>query len=235
MANLAIIPARGGSKRIPRKNIKLFGGKPIIQYSIEAAKNSLLFDEVMVSTEDHEIAALARQLNVKVPFFRSLDNANDHATLTDVVAEVLEAYAEKDMHFQNVCLILPTAPFITDEILTASFQKLQADTLLSAIVPVIKYSHPIQRAFHLKEDRFLEMIWPEHKYTRSQDLTSSFHDAGQFYWIRTTDFLRERTIFMKQIGAFPLEERYNQDIDTEEDWNIAEIKYQILKAGKHEA
>lgn len=235
MANLAIIPARGGSKRIPRKNIKLFDGKPIIQYSIEAAKNTQLFDEIMVSTEDQEIATLANKLDAKTPFFRSLDNADDFSTLTDVMLEVLTAYAQGNRHFENVCLILPTAPFITGEVLAGAYQKLNTTPSISAVVPVIRYSHPIQRAFHLKDEKFLEMIWPENKFIRSQDLEPSFHDSGQFYWVRTNDFLKEKAIFMEKTGAFVLDEKYVQDIDTAEDWDIAEIKYQILKGKRNEA
>jgi pseudaminic acid cytidylyltransferase len=235
MANLAIIPARGGSKRVPRKNIKLFDGKPIIQYSIEAAESTLLFDEIMVSTEDREIAALASTLSAQTPFFRSQDNADDYSTLTDVLLEVITAYEKMGRHFDNVCLILPTAPFITGDILAGAYEKLKTSPSLSAIIPVVRYSHPIQRAFHLKEEQFLEMIWPENKFIRSQDLPASFHDSGQFYWIRTKNFLEEKAIFMKQVGAFILDEKYIQDIDTEEDWNIAEIKYQILKEKRNEA
>lgn len=228
MGNLAIIPARGGSKRIPGKNIKLFLGKPIIQYPIEKAIKSRLFDEIMVSSDDEAIISTAIKLGAKAPFVRSQKVSDDHSTLSDVLSEVLEEYRSRGKIFDNVCLLLPTAPFITVENLLDAYEKLISSDL-SGIIPVVRFSYPIQRALFINEKKELHMIWPENKSVRSQDLPASYHDSGLFYWLRTGDFLREKQIFMQRVGAVELKEMQVQDIDTEDDWKMAELKYKILE------
>lgn len=220
MSNLAIIPARGGSKRIPRKNIKDFLGKPIIAYSINAAIESGLFDEVMVSTDDEEIAEVAQKHGAVVPFFRSKANANDFATLADVVDEVKEQYVEVSKLYDYICLILPTAPLLTIENLRKGYSML-LDKKADSVRPLARYSYPIQRALKMKDGQ-IKMFNPEHQNTRSQDLEPAFHDAGQFYWMKFDTGLRGNNKF-----GFEVPETEIQDIDTVEDWKLAEFKYKL--------
>lgn len=228
MENLLIIPARGGSKRILRKNIKQFVGKPIIQYSIEAALQSLLFDEVMVSTDDKEIAIIAESLGAQVPFMRSNTTSDDHATLADVLEEVLETYQQRGREFSYICCLLPTAPFITADVLKSSFYSM-TEGGHSSLFPVIRFSYPIQRALKVDASSHkASMMWPEHLRTRSQDLPPAYHDAGLFYWARATDFLKEKNFLGEKNGVFELSPWFAQDIDTEEDWKMAEVKFSIL-------
>lgn len=221
MNNLAIIAARGGSKRIPGKNIKNFMGRPIIAYSIEAAIKSALFTEIMVSTDDEEIAAVAKQYGAKVPFLRSAENADDYATLADVADEVRAEYEKQKIFFDNICLILPTAPFISPDILKKTYHLLLSEDI-DSVRPVVKFSYPIQRALKMRNGK-LQMFYPEHKTTRSQDLEPAYHDAGQFYWMKTEKALRGTNKF-----GFEIPEILVQDIDNEEDWRMAEMKYKYL-------
>ncbi|WP_019878741.1 pseudaminic acid cytidylyltransferase [Succinispira mobilis] len=228
MSNLAIITARGGSKRIPRKNIKDFCGKPIIYYSIKAAVESGIFSEVMVSTDDQEIADYALQCGAKVPFMRSAVTANDYATTAEVLIEVLAEYKMRGREFDIACCIYPTAPFITAEKLKISYKKLlekQADSIL----PVVRFSFPPQRAFVI-ENRKLCYKWPENRNTRSQDLEPFFHDSGQFYMFCVSRFLETKSLIMENTIHHEVSELEVQDIDNIEDWKLAEIKYQILKS-----
>ncbi len=226
MKNLAIIPARGGSKRIPRKNIKEFCGKPIIAYSIEAALSSSLFEEIMVSTDDAEIADVARQYGAKVPFMRSAENSNDFSGLTDVCIEVVKCYGSLGMNFDAVCCILPTAPFIRSEkIITA--KKMLESGRYSCVFPVVEYDHPTQRSLRI-EDGFVKMRWPENVNKRSQDLEKTYHDAGQFYFIKTEALLSEKNFFTERCGALILNKLEAQDIDDEVDWKLAELKYKVI-------
>jgi len=223
--NLCIIPARGGSKRIPRKNIKDFLGKPIIAYSIEAALKSNLFDEVMVSTEDEEIAKIAKQYGAKVPFFRSGNNANDFATLADVIDEVKVEYKKQNKSFLKVCCILPTAPLLTIDLLKEGLKRLDENPSLCSIKPILRFSYPIQRAITLNEKtNEVKMLNPQHKNTRSQDIEICFHDAGQFYWMKYDEGLRT-----EPKGGFEISETYAQDIDTLEDWKLAEFKFKFFQ------
>ncbi len=223
---LAIIPARGGSKRIPKKNIKLFLGKPIIAYSIEAAVKSGLFDKVIVSTDDKDIAKIARSYGAEIPELRSAKNSDDHAILADVILEVLSFYKNKNIIFNEVCCLLPTAPFVISENLKTSYDKLK-DEKLDAVFPVLPYSFPIQRSLEIVDDR-IQMVWGEHMNTRSQDLAKRYHDAGQYYWLNTISFLEEEKLFMKKSGGVIISELQAQDIDTETDWKLAELKYKLL-------
>lgn len=218
MGNLAIIPARGGSKRILKKNIKDFLGKPIIAYSIETALKSRLFDEVMVSTDDEEIVEVARKYGANIPFMRSKENADDYATLAEVVEEVKNMYLDGHRKFEMICCILPTAPFITIQILEHSL-KLLEENGVDSVRPVVRFSYPIQRAFRMKNG-LLQMFQPEYAKTRSQDLEPAFHDAGQFYWMKFDEGMNGE----KKMG-FEVPEHLVQDIDTEDDWKIAELKY----------
>ncbi len=230
MANLCIIPARGGSKRIPRKNIKPFLGKPIIAYSIEAALKSNLFDEVMVSTDDTEIAEIAKKHGAKVPFMRSKKNSDDFATTMDVLQEVIESYKKKDQTFEFVCCIYPCAPLLTVENLLEAFDKLTKNNK-KTVFPIIEFSFPIQRALKL-EDSNLSFDQPEFALSRSQDLPKRYHDAGQFYFFRVKTLMEEQKIIGDSVGAIVISEMDAQDIDNETDWKLAEIKYQLRKIAR---
>lgn len=223
MSSIAIITARGGSKRIPRKNIKDFLGKPIITYSIEAALESGVFDEVMISTDDEEIADIAKKAGATVPFMRSESTSGDFATTADVIEEVLSSYADLGKEFDYVCCIYPTAPFVT-----ATAIKTAMETLVSkdvdTVMPVVRFSFPPQRCVVVKDD-MLVAKWPECMNMRSQDLEPYYHDCGQFYCLNTKSFLEQKKIVMEKTMPYFQEEMNVQDIDTLEDWEIAEIKY----------
>lgn len=221
MDNLAIIPARGGSKRIPGKNKKDFLGKPIIAYSIEAALKSELFDEVMVSTDDEEIAEIAKKYGASIPFLRSKDNSGDFANIPAVVEEVKNAYSHKNEFFNYICCLFPTSPFITVDLLKRSLEKLKISNS-DSIRPIVKFSFPIQRSFRLVGDR-VEFMYPEYEGNRSQDLEAAYHDAGMFYWMKSdTCFKGEDRL------GIEIPENMCQDIDNEMDWKLAELKYQIM-------
>lgn len=224
--NIAIIPARGGSKRIPRKNIKPFLGKPIIAYSIEAALQCNLFEEVMVSTDDEEIAGISRQYGASVPFFRSPESSNDFATTADVLLEVLKEYDRNGKAFNNACCIYPCAPFITSLRLKETFEVMEKSDL-DSVFPVMKFHYPIQRALKLNNG-LIEMFQPEHLTTRSQDLEPAYFDAGQFYWFVIERFLEKKSIWTDNTTGIVLPELEGHDIDNTEDWRVAEIKYRII-------
>lgn len=227
MKTLAVITARGGSKRIPRKNIKPFLGKPILLYSIQAALDSGAFDEVMVSTEDEEIAELAGKAGAKVPFFRSSDTANDYATTADVLLEVLEQYREMGEQFDYICCIYPTAPFVSAKRLREAMENLTAQGA-DALLPVVRFGFPPQRSVVVGNDGFLQFKWQEYMLARSQDLEPFYHDAGQFYCLKVERFLEQKKMVMKKTLPLVLPESEVQDIDTEEDWKIAEAKFRAL-------
>lgn len=224
-SSVAIITARGGSKRIPRKNIREFCGKPIINYSIEAAIGSGVFEEVMVSTDDEEIAEIARAAGAQVPFMRSNANAGDYAATDDVLMEVLLAYREQGREFDTFCCIYPTAPFVTAQKLQTAMGLLeQADS----VMPVVAFSFPPQRCMILNEAGELRMKWPEHARTRSQDLEPYYHDCGQFYCCRTAPFMEYKTTDLPHMVPMIMSELEVQDIDNQEDWEIAELKYRKM-------
>lgn len=223
MANIAIIPARGGSKRLAGKNIRILQGKPVIAYPIEAALASNCFDEVMVSTDDDAIAEIARKYGAQVPFRRSAGNSNDHATLADVLLEVVKSYENSGRKFEYVCCLLPTAALVSpDRILEAQEKLLQGGH--DSLVPVLRFAFPIQRALREQAGK-LVMREPEHLNTRSQDLEPCFHDAGQFYWIKTDALLREKKLYTGNTGYIELGEMEAQDIDTASDWELLELKF----------
>lgn len=226
MSSIAIITARGGSKRIPRKNIKPFLGKPIMTYSIEAALSSGLFDTVMVSTDDEEIAQIAKEYGAQVPFYRSERTSNDYAATADVVSEVLEEYAKCGIYYETACVIYPTAPFLTVDALKEAMEILLSGDA-DGVMPVVKFSFPPQRSVVMRNG-FLVPSDPESMKMRSQDLEPHYHDCGQFYCIRVASFLKQRAMVMAHTMPYLQDELTVQDIDTEEDWKLAELKYRLL-------
>ena len=227
MNRIAIIPARGGSKRIPRKNIKPFCGKPILVYSVEAALKSNLFDEVMVSTDDGEIAEIAKQYGASVPFFRSAETSNDFATTEDVLIEVIEEYKKRDIFFSEICCIYPTAPFVTSQKILKAKELLETNSAIDSVIPVVQFSFPPQRALIVK-DKFLAYIYPENAAKRSQDLAPVYHDCGQFYFCRTESVLKYHDVVGKNTLPIIVSELEVQDIDNLSDWAIAEMKYKTM-------
>ncbi|MBK5262639.1 MAG: pseudaminic acid cytidylyltransferase [Peptostreptococcaceae bacterium] len=226
MKKIAIITARGGSKRIPRKNIKEFCGQPIIKYSIDAALNSCLFDEVMVSTDDEEIAEIAKKFGAKVPFMRSSVTSNDYATTADVINEVLDEYEKRDLMFDYFCCIYPTAPFVTRDKLVNTFNLL-VDKAGDSLIPVVKYSFPPQRCIVI-DNEYAKMKWPENMNIRSQDFEPIYHDCGQFYWMKSEAIKKYRMLLTCHTIPFVISEMEVQDIDNDEDWLLAELKYKML-------
>lgn len=227
MRSLAIITARGGSKRIPRKNIRPFCGKPILAYSIEAAIKSGIFDTVMVSTDDKEIAEIAKSYGAEVPFFRSEKTSNDFATTNDVLLEVLAEYEARGRQYDLGCCIYPTAPFITADRIRQAVETL-TESDAETLIPVVGFSYPPQRAMVIENDR-LVFKYPQYIDSRSQDLEKHYHDVGQFYVFRTEAFRRNRKLMLGDILPYVVSEMEVQDIDTLTDWEIAEMKYRILK------
>ena len=225
-SKIAIIPARGGSKRITKKNIKLFLDKPIIAYSIEAAINSKLFDEVMVSTDDIEIAEIARQYGAQVPFLRSNETSNDLATTTDALIEVINTYKKLGKIFDYACCIYPTAIFVTAEKLHEAFNLLVEKKYLS-VFPVMPFGYPIWRSLKMENEK-ISMNFPEHLNSRSQDLPLAYHDAGQFYFFKPEVLFTEQTLFTSNSGVIVVDEMEGQDIDNLTDWVMAEMKYKIM-------
>jgi len=231
MKKIAIITARGGSKRIPHKNIKEFCGKPILAYSIEAAIASGAFDEVMVSTDDEEIARIAKEYGAKVPFYRSEKTSGDYATTNDVLLEVIEEYEKRGENFDVGCCIYPTAPFVTAAKINDALQKfLESDA--DSLIPVVSFSYPPQRALIVENDR-LVFEYPEYLDARSQDLTPHYHDVGQFYLFRVENYKKNKKLMVGNILPYVVSEMEVQDIDNQTDWEIAELKYQVMK-GKEE-
>lgn len=225
--SIAIITARGGSRRIPRKNLNEFCGKPIICYSIEAAIKSECFDVVMVSTDNKEIADIARKAGASVPFMRSEKTANDYATTADVLWEVFEEYNNMGECFNYACCIYPTAPFVTEQKLADAMNTLITDDA-STVMPVVPFSFPPQRAMVIK-DGILQIQYPEYFNRRSQDLEKIYHDAGQFYAIRVDAFLQTRSLIGEKVIPIVFNELEVQDIDNYEDWKIAEMKYRLMR------
>lgn len=226
MRKLAIIPARGGSKRIPRKNIKDFLGKPIIAYSIETALQSGLFDEVMVSTDDAEIAEVAVRYGAKVPFLRSAENSNDHAGTGAVLKEVLTQYETAGQQFDVACCIYPTSPLLTAVNLSAGYAKL-SEGGYNTVLSVTEYSYPVWRSYKEEANGTIQPLFPQYMKSRSQDLEPVFHDAGQFYWFSVAEFLKTGSLLSDNNGSVVLSNLEVQDIDTETDWQLAELKYKL--------
>lgn len=227
MNSIAIITARGGSKRIPRKNIKDFCGKPIIAYSIEAALKSKLFDEVMVSTDDEEIAEVARSYGAAVPFMRSMATSDDHATTADVILEVLKEYEKTGAGFEVLCCIYPTAPFVSVDELGEAWGMLESGA--PSVVPVTDFDFPPQRGFGISEDGSVFYAYPEYACARSQDLPRMVHDCGRFFMAKTEVFLAHGTAVVEDCRSLYIDPRFVQDIDAPQDWELAEMKYRMMR------
>lgn len=223
--SVAIITARGGSKRIPYKNIKDFCGRPIISYSIEAALNAGCFDEVMVSTDDEKIAQVSRKYGAKVPFMRGEKNSGDFASTVDVIEEVLMEYEKEGKKFCRVCCIYPTAPFITAEKLRTAMGMLDG---ADSVIPVVRFSFPPLRAFIVKGGAVVP-VWKKYISFRSQDLPEMYHDSGQFYCFWVKKFWENKSLVMGRTVPFEMEEWEVQDIDSPSDWQMAEIKYRYMR------
>ena len=228
--SIAIIPARGGSKRIPRKNIKDFYGKPLISYSIEVALASKLFDKVIVTTDDEEIATIAKRYGAVVPFLRPKELADDFTGTEDVINHTLEYLQENNEVYDYVCTIYATAPLLQVKYLREGFEKLKASNAINSFSST-SMPFPIQRTFKLNSDRRCEMFSPEHYMTRSQDLEEAYQDAGQFYWKRLATESKE-IMFGKDSIPIILPRHLVQDIDTLEDWGRAEVMYKVLEEMK---
>lgn len=224
---LAIIPARGGSKRIPRKNIKQFCGKPMIAYSIEAAIESGCFDRVIVSTDDTEIAEVAQAYNAEVPFIRPEELSNDYAGTIPVIQHAVNWLIHEGEAPEFVCCLYATAPFITPEVIKQGLQQLK-DTDAAYAFSATSYAFPIQRAFRIKPLLGVEMFEPQQFNTRSQDLEEAYHDAGQFYWGTKDAWLTEKVIFGPESTPVILPRHRVQDIDTPEDWQRAELLFKAM-------
>lgn len=227
MKNIAIITARGGSKRIPRKNIRSFCGKPILAYSIEAAIKSKIFDEVMVSTDDNEIKEIALHYGATVPFMRSSNTASDTATTYDVLNEVITKYDKIGRQFDNLCCIYPTAPFVTADKLIKALEILN-EKEYDGVIPVVPFSFPPQRGLLIDNDK-VSFANPQYALTRSQDLQKMYHDCGQFYFVKTNPFLQQKKLLLDNMYGMIMDELEVQDIDNETDWKIAELKYQLYR------
>lgn len=226
--NIAIIPARGSSKRIPRKNIKLFHGKPMIAYSIEAAQQSGCFNRIIVSTDDQEIADVALQYGAEVPFLRPANIADDFATTMDVIQHAVSWCHEQHWNVKFVCCIYATAPFILPVYIQQGLDLLSSHNTEYAF-SATTFAFPIQRALSLSGDGVVGMFYPEYENTRSQDLSAAFHDAGQFYWGTVNAFQEGKSVFSARSQLVMLPRERVQDIDTPEDWDLAELLYTALK------
>lgn len=226
--SIAIIPARGGSKRIPRKNIKEFCGKPMIAWSIEAAIKSECFDQILVSTDDEEIASVAKEYGAEVPFIRPAELSDDYAGTTQVIAHALEWLNEHAQSFQYACCLYATAPFVQAGDLQKSQQQLK-DSQAEYVFSATSYPFPIQRAIRITANNGIEMFHPEYFNTRSQDLEEAWHDAGQFYWGTVNAWMQQKRIFSHEAQIYPLPRAQVQDIDTPEDWQRAELMFKALQ------
>lgn len=234
---LAVIPARGGSKRIPRKNIRPFCGKPIIAYALEAAIESGVFDRVVVSTDDEDIARVACDAGAEVPFVRPKELAGDHTPTVPVVRHAIEWVAQNWGQVGNVCCIYSTAPFVEAEDIRHAYERLMTEGVNGYVFTATSFPFPIQRAFRIKESGYCEMFHPENYNTRSQDLEEAYQDAGQFYWGAAETFLSGKFFFSNDSKPFVIPRHRVQDIDTLEDWDRAELMWRALRearqAGTH--
>lgn len=227
--NIAIIPARGGSKRIPRKNIRDFCGKPLIAYSIVAARECALFEHVIVSTDDAQIREIANEYGAETPFVRPAELADDHATTVPVIKQAVAWVQEHLGKVNHVCCIYATAPFIQASALRQAHDLLIEKAVTGYVFSATTFPFPIQRAFKVKPTGLVEMFEPHNYMTRSQDLEEAYQDAGQFYWGSAEAYMREKIFFSTDSMAYLLPRHMVQDIDTLEDWKRAERMYEALK------
>lgn len=225
--NIAIIPARGGSKRIPKKNIKFFYGKPMIAYSIDAALKSGVFDEVYVSTDDIEIANIAIEYGAKIPFMRPAQLADDHTATVPVIKHAIEFLDENLTGIDYVCCIYATAPFIRPEILKSAYSLIKSGDF-DYCFPITEFDYAIQRALAMTQDSVVSMVDPTQYNVRSQDLEPRYHDVGQFYMGKKQAWLDEKPILVSNSKAINIPRKQAQDIDTQEDWEFAEHLYEIM-------
>ena len=228
---VAIIMGRGGSKRVPLKNIRPFCGKPIIAYPIGAAQESELFDKIIVSTDSEEIARVAKEYGAEVPFLRPAELADDHTSTAPVLAHALNWLVAQGTMVDVVCCIYATAAFVRPEFLRQGYDLLKKHGV-SSVFPVTTFASSIYRALQIGGDGRLKMVWPEHELTRSNDLPEAYHDTGQFYWLDSEKFLREQRIYSSDAMPIILPRAYVQDIDTPEDWQAAELKFKALMHGR---
>ncbi len=225
---LAIIPARGGSKRIPRKNIKLFHGKPMISWSIAAAQKSGCFDRIIVSTDDEEIAAVAREWGAETPFLRPAELSDDHTGTNAVIKHALRWLDNEGSPATHACCIYATAPFVQASSLQEGLSRL-IQSERSYAFTVTSFPFPIQRAIRISSEGTVEAIWPENIFRRSQDLEEAYHDAGQFYWGTAEAFLNDTVVFSSASVPIVLPRHLVQDIDTLEDWRRAELMFRVIQ------
>ena len=231
MSVVAVIPARGGSKRIPDKNIKPFCGKPIIAYSIEAAKNAGIFARIIVSTDSKEIASIAKDFGADIPFIRPVELADDFAGTDAVILHALKWLIKDGEKIDYICCIYATAPFVKAEYIIKGYNILR-DKSAASCFSVTTYPFPIFRSLKINSQNRLEMFWPEYKERRSQDLREAYHDAGQFYWADAKKYLKEKQFYSKDSVPVILPRYLVQDIDTPEDWETAEKMYSVLQMDK---
>lgn len=230
---IALIPARGGSKRIPRKNIRPFLGKPIIHYSIEAALGSGEFDRVIVSTDDEEIAEVARAGGAETPFLRPAHLSDDFATTMDVIRHTLDVTDSAASPVEAICCVYATAPFVTGHDLSEA-GNLFGTSGAAFVFSATEFPFPVQRGFTLDQAGGVELLHPEHADTRSQDLPAAYHDAGQFYWCRADAIREDKAIFASHSRPYLLERSRVQDIDTPDDWAYAELLYKMSEEQRSE-
>ena len=231
MSVVAVIPARGGSKRIPHKNIKPFCGRPMIAYSIEAAKNAGIFNRIVVSTDSKKIAAIAKEFGAEVPFMRPAELADDYIGTDAVTFHALKQLMEDGEKIDYICCIYATAPFVKAEYIIKGYNILR-DKNATSCFSVTTYPFPIFRSLKINNQNRLEMFWPEYRGTRSQDLPEAYHDAGQFYWADVKKYLKEKQFYSKDTVPVILPRYLVQDIDTPEDWETAEKMYSVLQMDK---
>jgi pseudaminic acid cytidylyltransferase len=227
--NIAVIPARGGSKRIPHKNIRNFCGKPMIAWSIEAAQKSELFDRIIVSTDDEDILETAVAHNAEVPFIRPKELSDDHTPTIPVISHAVQWLKDQQLSIRNVCCIYATAPFLKAQYLREGSELLKIGINTQYVLSATSFKFPIFRAIQLNEKNEIDMIWKEHELTRSQDLPQTFHDAGQFYWASANTWLTCDRFFSSNSKAVIIPSHLVQDIDTNEDWLRAELMFQSIK------
>ena len=225
---LCVIPARGGSKRIPHKNIKIFCGQAMIGYSIKAALDSKCFDQVIVSTDDDEIAEVAKSFGASIPFFRPESLANDYAGTIPVIKHAIEWFDDQNQLPSEVCCLYATAPFVQADAIRKAYKKMMQEQV-DYCFTVTSFASPIQRAIKVTAENRIEMLYPENLETRSQDLEEAYHDAGQFYWGKAESFRQQKPLFSKGATPYILPRHLVQDVDTLEDWRRAELMYQVLK------
>ena len=229
--NICVIPARGGSKRIPRKNIKEFNGIPIIAYSIRAAIGSNCFDRVIVSTDDEEIASISKDFGAEIPFIRPKELSNDYVGTIPVTKHAIEWFEGNEITIEHVCCLYATAPFIQSKTISNAYLQL-LDSEANYCFSVTSFPFPIQRSFKITSQNRLNMFYPEYFNTRSQDLEEAYHDAGQFYWGDSNAFKKELPMFSESATPYVLPRFLVQDIDSIEDWIRAEVMHEVLKKNK---